>query len=143
MTGFTVHAVGWTNFFWFTMLAGVPGMLMLARFVPWNARELTFEVEPPKYREPLTAFGLSIRALAGGLAGAAFALLVMAALAALEGLKDGSGFDVLGPFLAQLRPDEASEIFKLLGASVFGCASGLLTAAVYAARHGASPDQES
>ncbi len=143
VTGFTVYAVGWTNFFWFTMLAGVPGMLMLARFVPWNARELTFKVEPPKYREPLTAFGLSIRALAGGLAGAAFALLVMAALAALEGLKDGSGFDVLGPFLTQLRPDEASEIFKLLGAAVFGCASGLLTAAVYAARHGASPDQES
>lgn len=39
VTGFVVSAVGWPGFFTFTMLAGIPGLVMLARFVPPGVRE--------------------------------------------------------------------------------------------------------
>ena len=39
ITGFAVNAVGWPAFFLITMLLGVPGLLMLARFVPIRGRE--------------------------------------------------------------------------------------------------------
>jgi PAT family beta-lactamase induction signal transducer AmpG len=39
ITGFTVNAVGWPSFFLLTMAAGIPGLVMLARFVPIGVRE--------------------------------------------------------------------------------------------------------
>jgi PAT family beta-lactamase induction signal transducer AmpG len=39
ITGFTVSAIGWPLFFLLTMALGVPGLVMLARFVPIGARE--------------------------------------------------------------------------------------------------------
>jgi PAT family beta-lactamase induction signal transducer AmpG len=39
ITGFAVDAVGWPAFFLSTMVLGVPGLLMLARFVPLGVRE--------------------------------------------------------------------------------------------------------
>jgi PAT family beta-lactamase induction signal transducer AmpG len=39
ITGFTVNAIGWPAFFLFTMVSGIPGLVMLARFVPLGTRE--------------------------------------------------------------------------------------------------------
>ena len=39
ITGFTVAAIGWPAFFLLTMALGVPGLMMLARFVPLKVRE--------------------------------------------------------------------------------------------------------
>jgi PAT family beta-lactamase induction signal transducer AmpG len=39
LTGFTVSALGWPSFFLMTMALGVPGLVMLARFVPIGVRE--------------------------------------------------------------------------------------------------------
>ena len=39
ITGFTVAAIGWPSFFLLTMALGVPGLMMLARFVPIGVRE--------------------------------------------------------------------------------------------------------
>jgi PAT family beta-lactamase induction signal transducer AmpG len=39
MTGFAVNAVGWPAFFLSTMVVGIPGLIMLARFVPPGVRE--------------------------------------------------------------------------------------------------------
>ena len=39
ITGFTVNAIGWPAFFLLTMILGVPGLMMLARFVPLGIRE--------------------------------------------------------------------------------------------------------
>jgi PAT family beta-lactamase induction signal transducer AmpG len=39
VTGFTVNAVGWPVFFLITMVLGIPGLMMLARFVPPGVRE--------------------------------------------------------------------------------------------------------
>ena len=46
VTGFTVNAVGWPAFFLITMVLGVPGLLMLARFVPPGVREPQFDAPP-------------------------------------------------------------------------------------------------
>ncbi len=47
LSGFLVGAFGWLKFFWITIAAGVPGLLLLARFVPLGAREPTVAVEAP------------------------------------------------------------------------------------------------
>ena len=45
LTGFAVEAVGWPTFFLATIVLGVPGLLMLARFVPLGVREPVLETE--------------------------------------------------------------------------------------------------
>jgi PAT family beta-lactamase induction signal transducer AmpG len=47
LSGFLVGAFGWRTFFWITIAAGAPGLLLLARFVPLGAREPTVAVEAP------------------------------------------------------------------------------------------------
>ncbi len=44
-SGFLVSAMGWQAFFWMTMLAGIPGLLLLQRFAPLGVRELTLDEE--------------------------------------------------------------------------------------------------
>jgi len=39
ITGFTVSAIGWPSFFLLSMALGIPGLVMLARFVPPGVRE--------------------------------------------------------------------------------------------------------
>jgi PAT family beta-lactamase induction signal transducer AmpG len=139
VTGLMVHAVGWTNFFWFTMVAGLPGLMLLARFVPWGVREPTFTVEPPKYREPLSGAALAFRGLVGGIVAFGLAILALATLNALESLREQAeaGFDLVGEVVAALYPSGGADTLTLLGCAVFGIVTGLVTAAVSAARHGA------
>jgi PAT family beta-lactamase induction signal transducer AmpG len=46
-SGLGTGAFGWRTFFWITIAAGAPGLLLLARFVPLGAREPTVAVEAP------------------------------------------------------------------------------------------------
>jgi PAT family beta-lactamase induction signal transducer AmpG len=41
LSGFLVNAMGWKAFFWLTMVAGIPGLLLLQRFAPLGVREPT------------------------------------------------------------------------------------------------------
>ena len=84
IAGFAAYSIGWAWFFWSTLPLGIPGLIMLARFVPWNAREVEFRVEPPRIREPLTGGQLATRGLAGGAVGFAVAALILALLEALN-----------------------------------------------------------
>ena len=36
-----VNAMGWKAFFWLTIVAGIPGLLLLHRFAPLGVREPT------------------------------------------------------------------------------------------------------
>jgi MFS transporter, PAT family, beta-lactamase induction signal transducer AmpG len=45
LCGLLVGAFGWRTFFWITIAAGIPGLVLLARFVPLGAREPTLGVE--------------------------------------------------------------------------------------------------
>jgi len=130
VTGIVVHSVGWTNFYWFTMVAGVPGLLLLARFVPIGCREPEFTVELPRDRKPLSRTALVLRALAGGILAFALSLAVMATLAALARMR--------GSEAAAFDPTDTTSLVTLLGCAVFGAVCALCTAAVFAARHGAA-----
>lgn len=44
ITGFAVDAAGWSAFFLATMVLGIPGLVMLARFVPPGVREPALDV---------------------------------------------------------------------------------------------------
>jgi PAT family beta-lactamase induction signal transducer AmpG len=147
VTGFSVHAAsewtgtlsgGWTAFFCFTMIAGIPGMLLLARFVPLGTREPSFVVEPPRYEEPISSGSLAVRGMSGGLLAAAFALLISAAMIALEAAATGAPFELVRPLLSILYPEEIWQLLVLCGSLLFGAVCGLLTAAVVAVRHGAA-----
>jgi PAT family beta-lactamase induction signal transducer AmpG len=138
VTGFIVHAVGWVPFFWFTMVAGIPGMVMLWRFVPLGTREPEFTVEPPTSRRPLSGAALSVRALAGGLAGFLLALAVVVALGALEAWGENPAAPLaFGKLVGSIvAPRTIAGWFELVGCIVVGVVCGLFTAAVIAARHG-------
>lgn len=134
--GYLVHAVGWTTFFWSTLAAGVPGLVLLSRFVPIGVREPEFSIEPPHGLPPLTKGGLAWRGAIGMLIGALFGLLLRAGLRALEAAKTGP-FDFLAALERLLAPEGAKEWLGMLGLVIFGVICGLLTAAVAAARRGA------
>jgi len=142
VAGFSVHAVGWTAFFWSTLVAGIPGMILLARFVPLGTREPQFEVKPPEDLGPLRKRELVAKGAAGALAGAAFAAVTVAVLAALRAFREaadageGAAFDLMTPLGNLFSPASSGEWMSLVGVVVFGLVCGMFAAAVTAARHG-------
>ncbi len=142
ITGFLVHAIGWTSFFWFSIFAGIPGMLLLGRFVPWGQREPEFSIEPPKYKDPLSSGQLALRGAIGAIAGLGIGALIRAALRALEGVKDGKPFAPMAELLTFLNPNDLKGWLSLVALTTFAAVCGLFTAAVVAARHGAGAEVE-
>ncbi len=142
IAGFMVDAIGWQTFFLTTLACGIPGLVLLSRFVPLGMREPTFAVEPPKRREPLSAGQLAFRGLVGGVGGAVLAAFLMASVAALKTMRPGAeqGFSLSGTFQALLQPAGIADWVQLIGIAVFGIVCGLFTAAVFAARHGAGQE---
>jgi PAT family beta-lactamase induction signal transducer AmpG len=138
--GFMVYALGWETFFWTTLFFGIPGMLMLARFVPWGAREPQFTVEEPVVGRPLTGQELLTRGLAGTAVGIVAGTLIVTTMDALKAYKDApeAGFPIGASLNELLHPAGGSGWFTLLGLLIFGAIVGLMTAAVAAARHGAA-----
>jgi PAT family beta-lactamase induction signal transducer AmpG len=138
LAGFLVDAIGWRSFFLFTIACGVPGMILLARFVPPGVRDPSFTVEAPRHRAPLSASGLAARGVVGGALGAAASALLVAVLAALKAMRNApaEGFDLAAALAALLQPSGAGDWVQLLALALAGLACGLFTAAVFAARHG-------
>ncbi|TMA35680.1 MAG: AmpG family muropeptide MFS transporter [Deltaproteobacteria bacterium] len=141
LSGFLVDAVGWRTFFLLTLVFGLPGMVLLARFVPLGVRDPVFAVEPPRRREPLAAGQLVGRGVAGALVGAAGAALLVATTLASKAMREheGVGFH-LGRALASLRHPVGGDWLWLAGIVAGGLLAGLFTAAAVAARHGAGQD---
>jgi hypothetical protein len=110
----------------------LPGLVLLARFVPPGTREPVFTIEPPSSREPLGAGALVARGVAAAAIGAAIAALLMAMLPWLKG--DVGFADALA---AIMRPEDLAACAQLVGVVAFGAIVGLFTAATAAARHGA------
>jgi len=87
--GLLVDALGWRDFFVLTVLVGIPGLVMLARFVPWRVRDPQFNVASSEPREPLTWAGLLVRAGAIGVLCTALSFLTMGVLAATRAFTAG------------------------------------------------------
>lgn len=137
-SGLLADTLGWTNFFLLTVLMAVPGMVMLARFVPWSQRELRFEVVEGDHA-PLLGGGALLRFTA--LFGPICAAGAVAALSALEATKayrkDGT-FPWAAEAMKLLRPATIGDGLALTGALVAGAVLGLTFAALWLTRHRAS-----
>lgn len=140
IAGFAVDAIGWGPFFLSTLVMGVPGLVMLARFVPLGVREPHFTVQEVRQARPLTAATVAGRGVVGGLASGAFALLMTALLAALKAMRatPDAGFDLAGALGAVVSPASITDWVQLAGIVAFALIGGLFVAAATAARRGAA-----
>jgi len=136
VTGVMVDAAGWSQFFWFTIAVGIPGLLMLQRFAPLGTREPEIETLAEIRPLRLTRAGLFGRALLGGALAFAFAAVCMALLDAVKHrrLVPAEGFDLLTPLQALFRPEDVSGWVSLFGVSLFSIVLALATAATAVAR---------
>ncbi len=139
LSGYMVDAVGWATFYWFTIASGLPGMVLLARFVPLGTREPAFAVEPPHHRSPLSTAALVARGIVGGLLAMGLAAMSSASLEALKTMRTtpAAGFDVRTPLASMLAPATPAAWIGIAGLVAIGLVAGLFVAAVGAARHGA------
>jgi PAT family beta-lactamase induction signal transducer AmpG len=144
--GALVDAIGWRDFFLFTIPAAIPGLLMLQRFVPWWARELPEgiegEEEPPPRGEPLSRRQVASRGLLGGLVGTVVAYVASAMLIALKAMRgSAAGFDLAAAFVRMAHPVRPVDWVDLAGPPVVGVVAGLAVAAYVVARRGMAPSR--
>jgi len=133
-----VHAAGWTTFFWFTMVAGVTGLFLLSRFVPLGERDPHFVVRSTEDREPLCPTQLASRGMLGGAVAVLASVISVVGLDVLHQLSDQTrvGIDPISPLVDLVRPATLGDWLTLIGIVAMGAITGLVTAAVAAARHG-------
>jgi MFS transporter, PAT family, beta-lactamase induction signal transducer AmpG len=138
VSGFLVDAVGWKMFFWITIVAGAPGMLLLHRFAPFGVRELPFSWEKAATREPFSSAALLVRGLLGALGGVIIGASTLAVLAGLRGMRTRAAgeFQFIAPLLEIVQPAGIGAWMQFLGLAIFGMAVGLVTAALSAVRRG-------
>lgn len=135
--GLLVDAVGWQTFFWLTVAAGLPGLMLLARFAPWGVRDPEFVVEDARPRgAPLSNRALAMRGAVAGLATMLASTVVAALLAALKATRatPPATFDVTAALSAVLHPETAGDWVRIATLLVLGVIGGLFAAAVSAAR---------
>ena len=134
VTGVMVDAIGWREFFLFTMAIGIPGMLMLQRFSPLGKREPEIQQLTETDPRVLSRRQLIQRAVIGGLVGFGIVALSVALLDVFKHQKASASFDLLTPLMALLNPTDISGWVSLLGAALFSIVMALATAATAAAR---------
>ncbi len=138
-TGVVVDAIGWRDFFLFTMIVGIPGMLMLQRFSPVGIREPRLIPDTAPHREPLAPTALVARGVTGAVLAAAIGALCAAGLAGMRAVhKDpAASFALLSRVSDLLTPKTGAAWAQLAGIALFGLVVGLAVAATAAARSGA------
>lgn len=137
-SGVLADALGWRDFFLFTIPCALPGLVMLQRFVPWHARELPELIgEDEAVREaPLSRSALVFRGVAGAAAGVIVGLLSSATLTALKESRGGGVFDPVAALNRLVWPGGGSGVMELAAPVLFGVMLGLGVAAASAARRG-------
>jgi PAT family beta-lactamase induction signal transducer AmpG len=141
VTGVLADAMGWRDFFVLTVVFGVPGMLMLARFVPWNARDVEFEVQAPAWGRPLSRAGLGWRIALGAASGLLVGLSGLALAAGLSGVRAGRGFTAVPALARALSPSSVGDWTTTAGLVVLAVLGGLATGATLVARRGLRSSQ--
>jgi PAT family beta-lactamase induction signal transducer AmpG len=138
IAGIAVDAMDWPNFFLCTLAVGIPGMVMLARFVPMGVREPVFTVEELAPRPPLGAAQIALRGAIGGVVVGAAGFALDASLLAVKTMREakGTGFDLAGAMWRLAHPASIADWLELAGVAAFAVISGLFVAALTAARRG-------
>jgi PAT family beta-lactamase induction signal transducer AmpG len=137
IAGVAVDAMGWSAFFLSTLVIGIPGLVMLARFVPLGVREPAFAIEEVKPRPPLGAAQIALRGAFGAVVVGA-AGFVDASLLAVKTMREtkGAGFDLAAAMSRLAHPASITDWLELVGVAAFAVISGLFVAALTAARRG-------
>jgi PAT family beta-lactamase induction signal transducer AmpG len=130
--------MGWSTFFLSTLVMGIPGLVMLARFVPLGVREPVFAVEEAAPRPSLGGAQIALRGALGGLVVGAAGFLLDAALFAVKTMRETKGaFDFWAAVWRLAHPASITDWLELVGVAAFAVISGLFVAALTAARRGA------
>lgn len=135
VTGFAVHAMGWPVFYLTTMVVGIPGLIMLARFVPPGMREPGFAIDAAPSRAGAPAEKTVARGISGAMVSFAFALAMLVGIDALDAVSSTPPreFSVVASLARLLRPATIGDSIQLIGIVVFTVIGGVFTAAVAAA----------
>jgi len=137
IAGVAVDAMGWSTFFLTTLVMGVPGLVMLQRFVPMGTRDPVFTVDEATYGPPLRRAQIALRGMAGGAVLAVAGFVLDAALMAVKTMRETKGAYDLGAALAKLAsPAGIGDWLELVGIGAFAVIGGLFVAALTAARRG-------
>jgi PAT family beta-lactamase induction signal transducer AmpG len=136
VTGVMVDAVGWGQFFWFTIAVGIPGMLMLHRFAPLGARDPEIETLAAINPRRMSRGMLFARGLLGGVIAFSLAALAVSLLEAVkrQRLAPWAGFDLYTPLADLFLPANLSDWLSLFGVTLFSVVFALATAATAFAR---------
>jgi PAT family beta-lactamase induction signal transducer AmpG len=134
--GLLADAMGWRDFFILTLVTGIPGLLMLHRFVPWRVREPDFHVKAPVHGRPLGRGALVARAALGGAIAWGVGLLTMATLWGIRSYRAKHGFHFLHQVGQVLQPQTLGAWTTLVGILLMGLTVALMTAATLVARRG-------
>jgi len=134
--GLLADAIGWRDFFVLTLFTGIPGLLMLHRFVPWRVREPEFHAAAPARGEPVGRRELVTKTALGGFTAFVAGVLTMALLWGIRSYRAKHGFDFLHQVGQVLRPETLGAWTTLAGVLVIGLTAGLMTAATLVARGG-------
>ena len=138
IAGVLADTIGWRDFFILTVAFGIPGLVMLGRFVPWSVRDVEFEVLAPPRGRPLSRGGLVAGAVVGGVVGLATGLASVWLVGGLSGVRAGQGFAT--PALAAvLQLGRITQWTTVLGIVVLAVLSALGTAATLVARRRPAP----
>lgn len=146
IAGVGADAMGWAPFYLATMVAGVPGLLMLGRFVPLGVREPTLDgvngnagdvggdeggLMTAVSRQQLLGRGVTAAVVAGALSSLILAL--MAAIDTMRRAKAGS-LDIAAAWTAIWRPHGVDGWLQVVSIVAFAIACGLGAVAMAAAR---------
>lgn len=138
ITGLVVHAAGWRAFFWLTIAAGAPGLLLLQRFAPLGVREPRFTVETVEARRRMTGRQIARGGVIGAVVTAAVGGAWMTGLGAVKAYRanPAAGWDFAAAAAAFFRPATVGGWTQLAAVLVVAALGGLGTAALLTARHG-------
>ena len=134
MAGVAVDALGWSTFFFLTIAAAAPGLILLQRFVPLGVRDPVFTIEPAPAGPPPARAALVRRGLAGLATGLAVGIACSASLDAARSLRAGRGFDLVTPLSRLVSPSGVDDLFTLVAIGLFAATCGIASAALVAAR---------
>ncbi len=139
--GFLADAIGWTPFFGISVLASVPGLVLLQKFAPLSAPEPDLTAEARVAAEPVTRGRLAAAGLAWAAGGSLLAAATSALLAALKAARTAEArFDYAAALERLLSPSSPSDWIRVGSLAVVGLLTGAAAAAYLAARHGVVSD---
>ena len=131
ITGLTVAAVGWPAFYVAATVVGIPGLVMLGRFVPFGEREPDLRPRSPAALATPNADRIPAAAL---LAAGALAAIAVGVLAGLDTLAAGASPAGIAAGFRQalwrlIAPADATGWVSLGGVAAFAIVGGMLFAA--------------